>query len=60
MDEGEHLFRGRVDGEGTVESWVEYEAGYGGFVDFIGVLVFGETVAGSNSEAACNSVTEMS
>ena len=29
-----------VDGEGTVESWVEYEASYGGFVDFIGVLVF--------------------
>ncbi len=29
-----------VHGEGAVESWVEFEAACGGFVDFIGVLVF--------------------
>lgn len=29
-----------VDGEGTVESWVEFEAAHGAFVDFFGMLVF--------------------
>lgn len=29
-----------VDGEGTVESWVEFDAAHGAFVDFFGMLVF--------------------
>lgn len=29
-----------VDGEGSVESWVEFDAAHGAFVDFFGMLVF--------------------